>query len=238
MLKLLSLALVFFTFTASAQIKTINDPNAKSRTISSNFTALSVATGIELYLTQADQVSLAISVNDEKYESGFKTEVVDGVLKIYYQNPDKKSNYIKNRRLKAYLSVKDLNKINVSSGAEVELTNTFKTKDLDIRISSGASLDGEINVTNLSVDQSSGSEVDIKGLVDKIKIDASSGASFDGYGLISSYCTVDVTSGAEVEITVNKELEAKASSGGSVKYKGSATTKNITKSSGGSVKNY
>lgn len=235
MFKLLSLALVFFTFAASAQTKTIVDPKAKIRTISSDFTALSVATGITLYLTQADDVSLAVSVNDEKYEDGFKTEVENGVLKIFYVQP-KKNPYIRNRVLKAYLSVKDLEKITVSSGAQVETVNAFKAKDLALNVSSGAGFDGGVVVTNLKVDQSSGSDVEIKGSADNVTINSNSGASFEGYDLISSTCTANVSSGADIELTVNKELEANASSGGSLHYKGNPTLKNITKSSGGSVK--
>jgi hypothetical protein len=36
---------------------------------------------VELYLTQGNEMALAVSVSDNKYEERFKTEVVDGVLR-------------------------------------------------------------------------------------------------------------------------------------------------------------
>ncbi len=41
---------------------------------------------------------------------------------------------------------------------------------------------------------------------------------------------------ADIEITVNKELQAEASSGGDVNYKGNASITNVSNSSGGRIK--
>ena len=84
MKKLLFLLLAFAGLNATAQqTKIIQDANARQRTIAGAFTQISVATGIQLYLTQGNETSLAVSVSNEKYNKSFKTEVVNGVLKIY-----------------------------------------------------------------------------------------------------------------------------------------------------------
>lgn len=78
--------------------------------------------------------------------------------------------------------------------------------------------------------------MEIKGKVDYIEIKTSSGSDFNGYELISETCKADASSGSGIEITVNKELEAKASSGGDVHYKGNASATSISNSSGGRIK--
>ena len=84
MKKLLFLFLLFAGINVTAQqTKIISDANAKQRTINGTFTAVNVATGVQLYLTQGNETALVVSVSDEKYEERLKTEVVDGVLKIY-----------------------------------------------------------------------------------------------------------------------------------------------------------
>jgi hypothetical protein len=217
--------------------KTVVDPNAKIRSISSDFTAVSVATGIELMLTQADNVSLAVSANDAKYEQYIKTEVDNGVLHIYYDNKDKNNNnWDRGRKIKAYLSVKTINKLTGSSGANIELVNALNVPKLDLRMSSGSQFNGEVKATDLEVDQSSGSEIKISGTASNLEVDASSGAAFKGYDLTTDNCTAKASSGADIKITTNKELNASASSGGNIVYKGNATTKDVSKSSGGSVR--
>lgn len=216
--------------------KIINDPNAKLRSISSDFTAVSLATGIELFLTQANNVSLAVSANDEKYESFIKTEVDNGVLHIYYENKNSTNRWEKGRKIKAYLSAKTISKLTGSSGARIELVNVFSVSKLNLRMSSGSQFEGEVKVTDLSVDQSSGSEIKVSGVASNLEVDASSGAAFKGYGLSTENCTASASTGADIKITINKELNASASSGGNIVYKGNAATKDVTKSSGGSVR--
>src|SRR4030095_15660595 len=107
---------------------------------------------------------------------------------------------------------------------------------LNIETSSGASLDGKVEVGEMLVDQSSGSVIKISGTVSgKLLADGSSGSVFHGYDLAVENCEADLSSGAGVQVTVNKELSVEASSGGYVKYRGNGWIRNIRTSSGGSV---
>ncbi len=238
MKKLVFALLAFVTFSVSAQSTVINDPNAKPRTLTGEFSAVTVATGIELFLTQGNENSLAVSVNDEKFEEGFKTIVENGVLKLYFDN-NNKVKWEKGRKLKAYLSVKTLSKLSASSGASVKTMNALTVTTFDLRTSSGSEFNGEIKATDLTVDQSSGSQVNLKGSAANITVEVSSGASFKGFDFVSDKGTVHASSGADANLTVNKELDPSASSGGSIRYKGDAKMNGDVKSntsSGGSIK--
>ncbi|MBL0200889.1 MAG: hypothetical protein IPP81_12335 [Chitinophagaceae bacterium] len=41
--------------------------------------------GIDLYLSQADNVAIAVSAGNENYKEGIKTVIEDGTLKIFYK---------------------------------------------------------------------------------------------------------------------------------------------------------
>ena len=69
-----------------------------------------------------------------------------------------------------------------------------------------------------------------------MKITTSSGSDFNGYDLVSETCKADASSGSDIEITVNKELQAEASSGGGINYKGNGVVTNVSNSSGGKIK--
>lgn len=235
MKKLLFFLITFISLSSFAQDNTINDANATKRSLSSSFTAISVSSGINLYLNQGSEESLAVSASEEKYLDRLITEVVNGTLKIYYDN--KGTNWKPgNRKLKAYVSFKMLQRLNVSSGSDAHVDGNINAEDFDLDVSSGAGFKGAITAKNLSVDVSSGASINISGKSDKLKVDVSSGADFKGYDLVTDYCDASASSGAGVHVTINKELNAKASSGGDIKYKGTALIRDIKTSSGGSVK--
>ncbi len=236
MKKLLLSLITLFSLTAFAQdTKVINDANATARSLSGSFTAISVSSGIDLYLSQGNEESLAVSASDQKHMDRFKTEIVNGTLKIYYDNKGMtwKS---ENKKLKAYVSFKTLQKLNVSAGSDAKVTGSINTDDFTLDVSSGSVFKGDINAKTISADVSSGASIRISGKSDKLKIDVSSGADFKGYDLVTDYCDASASSGAGVHVTINKELNAKASSGGDIHYKGTALIRDIKTSSGGSVK--
>ena len=226
-----------FSTAAIAQENTvINDADAKTRNLNASFSAINVTDGIEVYLTQGTEESLAVSYSDEKYAERFKTIVENAVLKIYYDHNGINWSDNNRRKLKAYVSFKTLEKLTASGGADVKLPAGINVANLEIKCTSGAYLKGNIMAKQIVVDQNSGSEVMISGSSDKISIEASSGASFKGYEFLVAYCEAKAVSGAEIRISVEKELSAKANSGGGIHYKGTAVIKDIDINSGGVVK--
>jgi Putative auto-transporter adhesin, head GIN domain len=237
MKKIFLLLITAVSLSAAAQQKTIvNDANAQKRTLNSSFTGISVSDGIDLYITQGDEESIAVSASDVKYMERFKTEVDNGVLKIYYDT--KGINWMSNdrKKLKAYVSFKTLDKLHGSGGADVNATSDITADNLEMKFTSGSSFNGKITAKELEVDQSSGSSINVTGSATSLKIDVSSGAIFKSFDLAVDYCNAKASSGGGVRVTINKELSAKANSGGGVRYKGEAVIKEIDVNSGGSVK--
>jgi hypothetical protein len=236
MKKLFLSLITLLNLTAIAQENVITDANVQKRTINGSFTGIKVSDGVDLILTQGNEESVAVSASEEKYMEKFKTEVVDGFLKIYYDN--KNINWASNekRKLKAYVSFKTLEKLYASGGADVNVKGNLNVNNLDISFTSGAAFKGTITATELTVEQNSGSTIEIMGKANKIKVEVGSGAIFKGYDFSVDYCDAKATSGGGVRITINKELNAKANSGGGIKYKGEALIKEVDINSGGSVK--
>ena len=220
--------------TASAQ-KVVNDENAVKRDVKS-FHAIKVSEGIDLFLSQGNEEAVAVSASEPKYRERIVTEVDNGVLKIYY---DRENNWFSNnsdrKKLKAYVSFKELDMLKGSSGADISVDGSVNVSKLDINLSSGASFTGKVDVKDLSVDQSSGAGSDFTGKVTNLTVETSSGAIFRGYDLATDYCTAKASSGGAVRVTVNKELSAKASSGGGIHYKGNGVIRDVDTGSGGSV---
>ncbi len=235
--KLLIIFLLCAGLGAQAQTtKEYNDPNAKARVLKAEFSSISVSSGIQLFLTQSDQIALAVSVSNERLEEGFKTEVVNGVLKIYYEPKGIPAINFKNRKLIAYLSVKNIQSIRASGGAIIRLVNPFKSDALSLDCTSGSLLTGTVALASLQASATSGAQVTLAGTADNVDISVTSGAIFKGGSLQAQTCTAQANSGAAVKIAVEKEMTAFAKSGASVSYAGNATLKKSSVNSGAVVK--
>lgn len=229
-----SLVFLFLSSTLIAQ-KQINDPNAEARSVK-GFHGVSVSTGIQLILTQGTTEAVAVSAVSDEHRDKIKTVVENGILKIYYDNDSWKFwKYNENKKLKAYVSVVSLDRLDASAGSSVKIEGSVKSGKLNVEASSGAVINGAVNVTTLYVEQSSGAVINFSGSVTDLKVEGSSGSVLHGYELTADNCDVDASSGGGVQVTVNKELSVEATSGGYVNYKGQGVIKNIRTNSGGNV---
>lgn len=214
----------------------INDANAQKRTLSESFSTITVTDGVDLYLSQGNEESIAISASDPKYLERYKTEVNNGELKIYYDNKGVNWTGNEKRKLKAYVSFKTLEKLNASGGASVIMKSILTADKMEYTFTSGSSFTGEVNFKQLDVAQNSGALIEISGKAANLKIEVTSGAVFKGYDLATDYCDARASSGGGLRVNVNKELSVKASSGGGIHYKGDGVVKDMNVSSGGIVK--
>ena len=232
---LLSFLLIAVTSTALLAQTVINDLNAEKRSVS-GYHGIDVATGIELTLTEGNAEEVAVSAATTEFRDKIVSKVENGILKIYYESKTGSINKTKeNKYLKAYVSYKTLDLLHVTTGAKVKINGVLKSASLSMEANTGAIVEGEVNIASLKVNQNTGSKVTLSGKADKLDVDGDTGSKFKGDDMSTSNCNVTVSTGAFVSVSAEKELQAKASTGGSVKYKGSPTVKEIKRSTGGSV---
>ncbi|MDP4263836.1 MAG: head GIN domain-containing protein [Bacteroidota bacterium] len=226
------LAATFYNLLAQ---KTINDPNVEKRNVSS-FHGISVATGIKLMLIEGSTEDVAVSASKAEYRDKIVTEVVNGILEIHYDSKlsaiNKKG---EEKRLKAYVSYKKLDKLDVTSGAIVEIEGVLASPSIDLQANTGGLVNGEINITMLKIDQSTGSKITLSGKADKLDVEGNTGSKFLGEDLKTITCSASASTGARIFISVEKELSAKASTGGNIRYKGDGGIREIKTTTGGSI---
>lgn len=230
----LSLLLTALVSNLLAQ-KTINDPNAEKRDIS-GFHGINVGTGIRLIISEGSTEGVVVSAAKIEFRQKIVTVVERGILKIYYENKLGAINSNKEKKeLKAYVSYKMLDELDANTGSQVEIDGVLKSSSLVMKVNTGSTVQGEVKVDDLKVDQNTGSVVTLTGEASEVDVDGDTGAMFKGIDLKTSNCDVTATTGAGVYITVQKELNVKANTGGYVKYKGDAGIKEIKTHTGGFV---
>lgn len=201
----------------------------ENRKVTAEFTAIKVSQGIQVYLTQGNDVDISVEA-DENIIDLLVTEVEGNVLKIYF---DKNVSRAKARNV--YLTADKITSIKVSSGSRVKGEGVIRAKNITLKSTSGSGIRLELNASKVTCNVSSGADVRLTGTTEYFNGDASSGAHIDADGLISKEAKADVSSGAGISLHASEELDAHASSGGSISYEGNPTVLNRSKSSGGSI---
>lgn len=207
-------ALLFTCITAHAQ-KVVYDDHAEKRA-ASGFHAIETSSGIEVIISKGEKEELAVTVGDKAYLNEVSTIVENGVLKISRSSDWKFWNKWKNWTVKVYVSYTRLDALKASSGGSVH-GNDLHLQELHVKLNSGGSMT-------------------LSGTAALLDVDVSSGAQFRGYELAVQNCHAEASSGGGVQITVNKEISAKANSGGFIRFKGEGLIRDININSGGSVK--
>jgi len=199
------------------------------RSTSQKFTKIKVSTGLDLYLSQGTKNKVTIEA-DENLHDIIITEVNDGVLKIYSE----KSIWQAKAR-KVFVTVKNLEGLTATSGSDVYTEDVLKVETIKVSATSGADIRIALDADTVETSATSGSDIRISGTANNHTSRANSGASIEAYKLISKNATVNVSSGADINIYASESINAKASSGGDIDFKGNPREINKKSSSGGSV---
>lgn len=226
------IVLIFSVFLWAGMISAqqMNDPNAEVRP-AKNYHGISLSNAFDVYLSQGNEEAVAVSAATVKDRDMIRVEVKDGILHIGLDKGWKWNSG--NKKLRAYISFKQIDKLSISGACDVYITGVLKADELTIDQSGASDLKGKLEVIKLQVDLSGASDIQVTGGATKLYVEASGASNFKGYDLITEVCDARASGASDIKVTVNKELSAHASGASDVKYRGDGVIKEI-KSSGSS----
>ncbi|WP_299094672.1 head GIN domain-containing protein [uncultured Winogradskyella sp.] len=228
------LSIIMLSCDFSLNIGTGIDGNKKvvtqDRNISNNFESIKVSQGLDLYITQSNDVSLSVEA-DENLHDIIMTDVENGTLLIYTTE-----NIRRAASKKINLSIDNISAIKATSGSDVFSTNTIKTNSLELNCTSGADITLDVKTETLNCYSTSGSDIRVSGTTKSLFAEATSGSDIKASDLIAETSKVKATSGADISVNTSKELTARATSGGDIRYSGNPEKVDKSDNSAGSVR--
>lgn len=202
---------------------------SQNRNIKDSFDKIKVSQGINVIYSQAHEVSCDVEIDDNLVDL-LETKVNGNTLEIYFSE-----NVSRRKKSTVYLSAPELEAIRTSSGSHFESENRIDAKKMELRSSSGSSIEITIEAGEIDISTSSGSSIQVEGSCDKVWADASSGSTIEADDLLSNYANADASSGASITVNAADKIVADASSGALIRVEGNPKNTEIDKSSGGSV---
>jgi hypothetical protein len=194
------------------------------------FSGIEVGGGIDLYITQGDTQKVLV-VTDANIQSQIITKVENNILVINTENW-----LVHASTLKVLVTVKDIKSLSASGGTDVYTEKQFIAGNIKIKISGGSDVKLNLKAIEITGSLSGGSDLFLKGAAGYIQIDASGGSDCKAYELTVAKAKVSASGGSDVFITVDEELDARASGGSDVLYRGSVKNVNASTSGGSDIK--
>jgi hypothetical protein len=228
---LLLIGLVMSVVAGRAQKFLINDANAEQRSVGS-FTAIDASSAIDIYISQGDETGVAVSSVDKKVNDRIRTEVKDGVLKIWFDGKGW-NDWRGDKKMKAYVSVKNLTMIKANGACDISIMGVLKQDVLNIQLGGASDMKGELECRELTMNLGGASDTRLKGKIGKLAASVGGASSVKGWDLVTDYCELDASGASSINVVVNKEISAKASGASDIRIKGEGLIRDM-KSSGAS----
>lgn len=195
-----------------------------------SFSGLKAGEAIDVYLKKGDKESVKVETSGTDL-ANVLTEISGSYLKIHMRD-----GRYKNQNVKVYVTYVSLDRIHASSAANVYSEGTISSNSLTMSASSAATIEIAINAGEVLVEVSSAGDMVLEGKAKSLELEVSSAGEVDAYELECEVVRAEASSAGSAKISVTKELNAHASSGGSIRYRGTPGRTNTDSSSGGSVK--
>lgn len=258
MKKILFAILLLVGYALNAQEKTavVYDENAQLRKVPS-FTAISVSSAIDLYLTQSNKNEVAVSASNNEIRDHIVTEVVGGTLIIRLGDNGTWFSWKKwgNYKTKAYVSIKDIDALTASGASNVHLVNTIESPKMRIKLSgasdfkgnikagtimyqlTGASdYKGEVTANNIDIDGSGASNIELTGNVDDLAVEVSGASDAKLFNLTAKGAILRASGASNIGVTVTEILRANSSGASDINYKGNPNVKESNTSGASNIR--
>ncbi len=231
------LVLFFIGLTVEAQ-QTKNlvvDANAEIRS-ASGFHSIEVSGAIDLYISQGTEEAVAISASTDEIRERIRTEVRNGKLQIYFDGKGLNWRRWGNHKMKAYVTFKTLKNLEASGACNVRATETIRQPELKIEMSGASDFAGDLAIAVLKIKATGASNFKLSGSAEKMMVEASGASTIRAYDLIAEICSTEASGASNLRLTVNKELNAQASGGSTIYFKGNGLIRDFSSSGGATIK--
>ncbi len=195
-----------------------------------DFHGIKASSGLNVFVEFGVMDNVVEVIADENLHEYISIEVNNGILKITSKRSIRRA-----ASKDVFVKAGALDKIDVSSAAELIGENTLITEDIELGISSAGDLDLDLESGTVHVDVSSSGSAYLRGSARKLIADVSSAGDLNASGFIVEEADIDASSAADARIHVTKKIRARASSAGSVRYEGDPAERNVESSSAGNV---
>jgi len=205
----------------------------KTRNVGS-FDGVGVSGSFDVILVAGNEGKLDISV-EENLAPYLITEVNNGNLKIRWK---KGTNIRTSKSTKIKVHFKEINSLAMSGSGDISSEDVIRGKSLDMAVAGSGDIKLDIEVQKAESAVSGSGDIELSGKATEFEAAVSGSGDIEAYDLKTEKAELKVAGSGSIEISVEKELVARVSGSGDIKYKGQPRIEDIKVSGSGNVSTY
>ena len=209
--------------------KTINE----TRNVGS-FDAVGVAGSFDVFLVAGDEGKLDITV-EENLAPYLITEVKNGDLKIKWKNG---VNIRTTSNTTITVHFKSINSLAMAGSGDIVGKDKIKGNSLDVAVAGSGDIEVDIDVEQLETAISGSGDIELSGTATEFEAAVSGSGDVDAYDLKVEKAELKISGSGSIGVNVEKEIVARISGSGNIKYKGQPRIEDIKVSGSGNVSSY
>jgi carbon monoxide dehydrogenase subunit G len=195
----------------------------KEERVIPSFNKIDISGEFEVLITQNNTEKLELEVDDNLVEL-IESKVENNTLYI-----SSKESIGSAKSLKLYISIKNIDAIDISGAIELKNKGTITVDHLTIDASGAADIKLDIETESLTIDVSGASETTLAGKTNNFDIELSGASELDAKKLKSQNISIDISGAGSAVVFAKKTLNVSVSGAGSIQYKGNPKiTKDIS----------
>lgn len=200
----LSVLLCCLMFQINAQ-----DRETKTHTVK-DVKSIAVSGNVDIHIKQGSSKTVTIEASQNQHDK-MEVEIKDNAISVACKGGKKND-----KPVQVYVEVENLNAIAGSTGADIYFKNTIRAKKMNIALSSGSDLSGEIEVDKINIATSSGSDLNLKSLdANELQIALSGGSDMIAENVSVTKANLVISGGSDVDIAGTCDNMSLVASGGS-----------------------
>lgn len=196
------------------------------------FDAVDAQGSFDVYITQGSSESVKVDAPADVINN-VVTEVEDHVLKIHDKRHSGSDwNWTGHKKIVVYVTVRDINAIDVSGSGNVAFKDGLRSENFKIRVSGSGDVIGKIESKELACNISGSGNMKLSGHAENSSVSVSGSGDYNGREVTTSGTTVQVSGSGNASINASSSITAAVSGSGDVRYTGGA--QHVIKSKSGS----
>lgn len=235
-LKSFTLAVVFtlaFANTHAQRVKGNGKLIQKTRNVGS-FDGVGVSGSFDVFLVAGNEGKIELSV-EENLAQYLVTEVKEGNLKIKWK---KGTNIRTTKNTTVTVYFKDINSLAMSGSGDIISKDKIKGNSLGLAVAGSGDIKVDMDVQMAKSAISGSGDIELSGKATEFKAAVSGSGDVDAYDLKTEKADLKIAGSGSIGISVEKEIVARVSGSGDIKYKGQPRIEDIKVSGSGTISTY
>jgi len=203
----------------------------KTRNVGS-FDEVGVSGSFDVFLVKGNEGKIDIKIEDNLLDY-LVTTVDNGKLKIKWK---KGVNIRSHKTTVLTVYFKEINSVGLAGSGDIVSKDLIKSNDFSVAVAGSGDIDVVVEAKTVKAAISGSGDISLKGTT--ISFDASIAGSGDieAYGLKAEKADMKISGSGDMTISVEKELKARISGSGDIRYKGNPKYEDSKVSGSGSIR--